>query len=124
MNTKEAIKGILATDFCDGPIDPETSTLLDGVITKISLKDVLTLKNELIDKNFKAIMQDADMVNCIEEFFKYDLNVAETSRKSFLHRNTLLYRIEKIYNMTGLNLKNFDDAVSFKILMQVYRLTT
>ena len=82
------------------------------------------VKNSLIDDNFKYVMKDSDLVNSIEEFFKFDLNVAETSRNSFLHRNTLLYRLEKIFHLTGLNLKNFDDAVTFKILMQVYRLTT
>lgn len=124
MSTKDSIKGLLTDDYFDGPVHPDKRSLLDGVVTKLPLKDLLTLKNQLIDKNFKQIMHDEDMVNCIEEFFKYDLNVAETSRNSFLHRNTLLYRLDKIHTLTGLNLKNFDDAVAFKILMQVYRLTT
>ena len=124
MNTKEAIKNIVNSDFCDGPISKNTSSLLDLVVTKISLKDILTLKNNLIDNNFKSLMKDKDMVNCIEEFFRFNLNVAETSRNSYLHRNTLEYRIKRIHQLTGLNLKNFDDAVSFKILMQVYKLTT
>ena len=124
MNTKDAINKLLASGYVDGPIREKGTSLLDGVVSKIPLKETLSLKNALIDDNFKSIMKDKDMVNCIEEFFKYDLNVAETSRNSYLHRNTLLYRIEKIQHLTGLNLKCFEDAVAFKILMQVYRLTS
>jgi len=124
MNTKDSINKLLADGYTDGPYREGRLNLLDGVVTKIPLKELLFLRNNLVDDNFKAIMKDKDMVNCIEEFFKYDLNVAETSRNSYLHRNTLLYRIDKINHLTGLNLKSFDDAVAFKILMQVYRLTT
>ena len=124
MKTKDSIDGLLTDDFFDGPVHPDKKSLLDGIVTKMPLKDLLNLKNQLVDAGFKQIMQDEDLVNCIEEFFKYDLNVAETSRNSFLHRNTLLYRLDKIQGLTGLNLKNFEDAVAFKILMQVYRLTT
>lgn len=124
MNTKEAITKLLASGYTDGPVRKDRHSLLDGIVSKVPLKEILSLKNNLIGDSFKQIMKDKDMVNCIEEFFKYDLNVAETSRNSYLHRNTLLYRLDKIHNMTGLNLKNFEDAVAFKILMQIYRLTT
>lgn len=124
MNTKEAISKLVSKDFYDGPSGPNNLCLIDAVVTKVPLKDILNLKNNLINDSFKQLMQDPDMVNCIDEFFKYNLNVAETSRNSYLHRNTLEYRIRRICQLTGLNLKNFDDAVCFKILMQVYRLTT
>ena len=87
------------------------------------IKDILAYRNLLIDANFKSIMEDEELARCVEEFFKYDLNVAEPSRKSYLHRNTLLYRIEKIANLTGLNIRSFDDAVTFRILMIIYNLT-
>jgi carbohydrate diacid regulator len=89
-------------------------------------KDQIVKYNIVLKNNTKRDISLSDIVlpESPEEFFKYDLNVAETSRNSYLHRNTLLYRLDKIHNMTGLNLKNFEDAVAFKILMQVYRLTT
>ena len=124
MNTKEKLTKLVTEDFYDGPARPGKLSLMDALITKLPIKDLLVVKNALIDDNFKRVMKDGDLVNSIEEFFKFDLNVAETSRNSFLHRNTLLYRLEKILHLTGLNLKNFDDAVTFKVLMQVYRLTT
>ena len=65
-------------------------------------------------------MKDSELVECINAFFKNNLNISETSRNAFLHRNTLLYRIEKIYKVTGLNIRNFEDAMSFKLLTIVY----
>ena len=53
----------------------------------------------------------------IRAFFQNDLNVSTTARQLFIHRNTLLYRIEKIRKATGLDLRKFDDAVIFRMLM-------
>ena len=55
----------------------------------------------------------------IEEIFENNLNVSETSRQLFVHRNTLVYRIEKIQKSTGLDLRSFDDALTFKIALMV-----
>ena len=55
----------------------------------------------------------------MNKFFENSLNVSETSRQLFVHRNTLVYRIEKIQKSTGLDLRNFDDALTFKIAMMV-----
>ena len=52
-------------------------------------------------------------------FFENNLNVSETSRQLFIHRNTLVYRIEKLEKITGLDLRNFDDAVTFRIALMV-----
>ena len=50
---------------------------------------------------------------------KINLNVSETSRKLFVHRNTLVYRLDKIKKLTGLDLREFDDAIIFKVAMMV-----
>ena len=52
-------------------------------------------------------------------FFENSLNVSETSRKLFVHRNTLVYRLDKVQRQTGLDLRHFDDAVTFKILYEL-----
>jgi carbohydrate diacid regulator len=62
---------------------------------------------------------DEETLNTINKFFEYNLNVSETSRQLFVHRNTLVYRIEKIQKSTGLDLRNFDDALTFKIALMV-----
>ena len=56
------------------------------------------------------------MIKTAEEFFKNNLNVSETSRKIYLHRNTLIYRLDKIERGTGLDIRKFDDAVSFYLI--------
>ena len=67
-----------------------------------------------------SVLQDKELVDCIHAFFKNNLNISETSRNAFLHRNTLLYRIDKINRITKLNIRNFDDAMTFKILTLIY----
>ena len=62
---------------------------------------------------------DEETLSIINRFFENNLNVSETSRQLFLHRNTLVYRIEKIQKSTGLDLRIFDDALTFKIAMMV-----
>lgn len=62
---------------------------------------------------------DDEALNTINKFFENNLNVSETSRQLFVHRNTLVYRIEKIQKSTGLDLRNFDDALTFKIALMV-----
>ena len=63
------------------------------------------------------IFSDPDMLNTAEEFLNNSLNVSETSRKLFMHRNTLMYRLDKIEKATGLNIRNFSDAVTFRVII-------
>ena len=62
---------------------------------------------------------DEESRSTIKMFFENNLNVSETSRQLFIHRNTLVYRIEKLEKITGLDLRNFDDAVTFRIALMV-----
>lgn len=62
---------------------------------------------------------DEETLTTIHKFFENNLNVSETSRQLFVHRNTLVYRIEKIQKSMGLDLRNFDDALTFKIALMV-----
>ena len=62
---------------------------------------------------------DHETLFTIQRFFENNLNVSETSRKLFVHRNTLVYRLEKIYKLTGLDLREFDDAIVFKVALMV-----
>lgn len=64
---------------------------------------------------------DAETLLTIQKFFENNLNVSETSRQLYVHRNTLVYRLDKIRKITGLDLTNFDDAVTFKVAMLVKR---
>lgn len=64
---------------------------------------------------------DAETLFTIQKFFENNLNVSETSRQLYVHRNTLVYRLDKIQKITGLDLRNFDDAIIFKVSMLVKR---
>lgn len=67
---------------------------------------------------------DKETLQTIQVFFDNNLNVSETSRKLFVHRNTLVYRLEKIKKLTGLDLREFDHAITFKVALMVRRYLT
>ncbi len=62
---------------------------------------------------------DRETIFTIQKFFENNLNVSETSRQLYVHRNTLVYRLDKIQKITGLDLRSFDDAIIFKVSMLV-----
>ena len=62
---------------------------------------------------------DDEILTTINKFFENNLNVSETSRQLFVHRNTLVYRLEKLQKTTGLDVRTFDDALTFKIALMV-----
>ena len=64
---------------------------------------------------------DHETLFTIQKFFDNNLNVSETSRKLFVHRNTLVYRLDKIKKLTGLDLREFEDAIVFKIALMVQK---
>lgn len=64
---------------------------------------------------------DQETLVTIDKFFENNLNVSETSRQLFIHRNTLVYRLDKLQKSTGLDLRIFDDAITFKIALMVVR---
>ena len=62
---------------------------------------------------------DEETLTTINKFFENNLNVSETSRQLYVHRNTLVYRLEKLEKSTGLDIRKLDDALTFKIAMMV-----
>ena len=81
-----------------------------------------TLCNTFLKEVFKTGSIDSldhETLFTIHKFFENNLNVSETSRKLFVHRNTLVYRLEKIKKLTGLDLREFDHAIIFKIALMV-----
>ncbi|MBQ9118326.1 MAG: helix-turn-helix domain-containing protein [Clostridia bacterium] len=70
----------------------------------------------------REIFEDEEMLLTAKEFLRGNLNVSETARSMYLHRNTLTYRLDKIERETGLNIRVFADAVSFHVLALLYPL--
>ncbi len=64
---------------------------------------------------------DEETLTTINKFFEYSLNVSETSRQLFIHRNTLVYRLDKLQKSTGLDIRKFDDAITFHISLMVIK---
>ena len=64
---------------------------------------------------------DEETLTTINKFFENSLNVSETSRQLYIHRNTLVYRLDKLQKSTGLDLRVFEDAITFKIALMVVR---
>ncbi len=73
-------------------------------------------------KSFARIFEDDDTMATIESFLDHGMNISETSRCLYMHRNTLMYRLNKIRSVTGLDLRRFDMAVTFEILRSLYNL--
>ncbi len=74
--------------------------------------------NEIFGSNIPGEL-DEETLTTINKFFENNLNVSETSRQLFVHRNTLVYRIEKLEMSTGLDIRTFEDALTFKIALMV-----
>ena len=64
---------------------------------------------------------DEETLVTINKFFENSLNVSETSRQLYIHRNTLVYRLDKLQKYTGLDLRVFEDAITFKIALMVVK---
>ena len=64
---------------------------------------------------------DDETLTTINKFFENNLNVSETSRQLYIHRNTLVYRLDKLQKSTGLDLRVFEDAITFKIALMVVK---
>lgn len=80
------------------------------------------LKREFLDKFKEKFNQfDSEMINTIEEFVKSGLNISESARKLYIHRNTLIYRLDKIKKETGFDIRNFKEATVFITAFLVWR---
>ena len=82
----------------------------------------LSLCKMYIEEIFKDIRIedfDEETLNTVSKFFENSLNISETSRQLYIHRNTLVYRLDKLQKNTGLDIRTFDDAITFKIALMV-----
>ena len=95
--------------------------LCNSIYSKLNVDEQVEIGEKFLTNEIRAVMKDTDLIECINALFENDLNISETSRNAYLHRNTLLYRIEKVHKITGLNIRKFDDAITFKLLLVIYQ---
>ncbi|MDR2657383.1 MAG: helix-turn-helix domain-containing protein [Oscillospiraceae bacterium] len=72
--------------------------------------------NHIMFNRKSARLFNEEMLHTIEMFFAKDLNLSDTARQLYIHRNTLVYRLDKVQRQTGLDLRHFDDAITFRML--------
>ncbi len=122
----------LARSFKEAQVALEVGKVFDTEKTIISYDNlgiarlIYQLPTTLCETFLKEVFKrgsidslDHETLFTIQRFFENNLNVSETSRKLFVHRNTLVYRLEKIKKITGLDLREFDHAIVFKIALMV-----
>lgn len=80
-------------------------------------RDMCSQYNALLFNRKTARLFNDEMIHTIEKFFENNLNLSETARQLYIHRNTLVYRLDKVQRIIGLDLRAFDDAVTFKMMM-------
>lgn len=78
--------------------------------------------NALIGEGGKELMEDEELLTTGDCFLSNNLNVSETAREMYIHRNTLIYRLDKIERLTGLDIRNFSDALNFRIMFILSKL--
>lgn len=92
-----------------------SSMMLERFLSTLSAETAMHYHSLLFAPENSRLF-NTEMLETIEMFFKKDLNLSDTARQLFIHRNTLVYRLDKIQRQTGLDLRHFDDAVTFKML--------
>ncbi len=70
-------------------------------------------------RKFRTYLDDEEAMSTINKFFENNLNISETARQLYVHRNTLVYRLERIEKAIGLDIRTFDDAMTFRIAVMV-----
>lgn len=122
----------LASSFKDAQVALEVGKVFDTEHSIISYDNlgiarlIYQLPTTLCEQFLREVFKkgsidslDQETLFTIQRFFENNLNVSETSRGLFVHRNTLVYRLEKIKKLTGLDLREFDHAIVFKVALMV-----
>ncbi len=104
--------------FRERKINPYSSLGIGRLIYQLPMPLCRLFISEIF-KGTSPLELDEETIETINKFFENSLNVSETSRQLFIHRNTLVYRLDKIQKLTGLDLRVFDDAITFKIALMV-----
>jgi len=91
----------------------------ENLINCFSEKNYYNYKEVIDHANIQMLLNDEELMSTITAFFENSLNTSVTSKATFMHRNTLNYRLDKVQKLTGLNLKIFEHAVVFRNLLVI-----
>lgn len=90
-----------------------------NIMSRITDQEIASYKIIMDMPEIKNIINDAELMKTINVFFTNNLNISATSKSAFMHRNTLIYRLDKIKRETGFNIKQFEDAVLFTNILKI-----
>ena len=90
--------------------------LAERIIKLVPKKYVGNLVSGWLNESIESLL-DEEMIKTIEVFFKSNLNISDSARTLYIHRNTLIYRLDKVQKTTGLDIRKFEDAVIFKLIL-------
>ena len=122
MKRKQSLK--LSISFKENLRDLEIYNFLNevikdeiGISTYIKMLISEDMKNKIVnDFNSKISKLDSEMIRTIEVFFNCGLNLSESAKELYIHRNTLIYRLDKIQKVTSYDIREFNNAMIFKII--------
>lgn len=95
-----------------------SALLLERFLADIPPETAAHYHSLLFNRHTSRLFSE-EILYTVEMFFRKDLNLSDTARQLYIHRNTLVYRLDKVQRQIGLNLRNFDDAVTFKMLLEM-----
>lgn len=95
----------------------QKQSLLNNILINIEPNNLTCVSQIYNDPNVKKFFADEELILTAQTFFEHNLNLIKTSAELIVHRNTLLYRLNKINNLLGLDIRKFDDAVTLAILL-------
>jgi len=98
----------------------QQSNFIYNVLEHLDYKSMEIFETMLLADNIQVILADEEMVKTAKCFFDNNLNITIAAKKLYMHRNTLVYRLEKMKKILGLDIKEFDDAITLKILITLY----
>ena len=96
----------------------EKKMILEGIIDSVSEEEKKRIY-QLFNEGFSKL--DNEMIRTIEVFFRCGLNLSDAAKKLYIHRNTLIYRLDKIEKYTGYDIRNFNNAVLFKFVFFIWK---
>ncbi len=99
-------------------IFPYDKMILERFLSELPVEITQKYPGMIFNRRTARLFND-EMLQTIEMFFEKDLNLSDTARQLYIHRNTLVYRLDKVQRVMGLDLRNFQDAVTFKLLLEM-----
>ena len=93
----------------------------DKIFEHFSALEIDKCKSDIFsNKQLLKLLNDEDLINTARVFFEHDLNISSASKTGYMHRNTLVYRLDKIKKIIGLDIRHFRDAVLFQNIINCF----